>query len=80
MLLTGSLSLTGRAVDPRGAPVVFVHRAVIVDDDRVRAGTEARAHLAATRPERAAQPGRRNREVLYFFSFGFMCDCLWGGA
>ena len=71
-----------RAVDPRRSPSSNLHRRLasrahfpaIVDDDRGRAGTKARAHFAATRPEHAA---RRNREVATFFSFGFMCDCLW---
>jgi len=62
-VLTGSLSLTGRAVDPRGGPVVFVARAVFVDDDCVR----ARPHLAAARPERAALPGRRTGKSHFLF-------------
>ena len=68
-----------RAVDPRRSPSSNLHRRLasrehfpaIVDDDRGRAGTKARAHFATTRPERAALPGRRNREVATFFSFGF---------
>ena len=71
-LLTGSLSLTGRAVNPRGGPVVFVARAVIVDDDRVR----ARAHLAATRPKRAALPGRHEKGSPISFPLGLcVTDC-----
>ena len=74
-----------RAVDPRRSPSSNLHRRLasrahfpaIVDDDRGRAGTKARAHFAATRPERAALSGRRNGEVASLFPFlllGFMCD------
>jgi len=79
-----ALVLTGRALSSSGSSDGFalsdwacggpssrtcrvVHRAVIVDDDRVRAGTRTRAHLAATRPERAALPTTQQGKFPFLF-------------
>ena len=76
-----------RAVDPRRVVSSNLYRRLasrahflaIVDDDQERAGTEARAHFAATRPERAARPGRRNREGPISFPLG-LCVTACGEA
>ena len=79
-LLTGSLSLTGRTVDPRRAPVAHQSRVGSSSGDRRRRPCASARPSCRDSAQTSGPAGTTPKGKSHFFSLGFMCDCLWGGA